>query len=472
MPKYFKVTNYIENHHGFQYYSGLNVLNDIFNDDINNDCAPGGLYISDLQHIHNYYEYGMWLREIDLPKNDPEFKIVKLSRGKKYRANKLILGQRHDLFDPDTVIKFGLKINYSYLDNLFNLKDNYILKKWINHILSYLRYDCFKNNIYHMEDWDRIDSDCYLSSILNYTTQIIERLISSWYQYGLKLKKSPGFRLSQKNLRWLRIGLNLIYICQPINNSSNTYIMELWKSSNLPIIYDYNAICEAIKSNDLNVLKWWLNSGLKMKYYESIIMHICRHNRLEILDWWFNSGLPFIYDHRIIDMASGSNDLDIINWFWQHKDQLTFKYSHLAIDNALQRHHILILNWWIDSGLELKYTQPVLPYSQDKQYLNMLDWWYHASLKSNQIKLEYDDSILYFASVNNDFEVLKWWQNKGLKIKIPNSDLIDDLNDYLVKTNHQNIVDWWLSNSNLIKHKSCFCVSKKIYDIAYYLGII
>ena len=43
---YFKITNAKENHHGFQYVDGLNVLIEEFNDDPNDSCCAGGLYFT------------------------------------------------------------------------------------------------------------------------------------------------------------------------------------------------------------------------------------------------------------------------------------------------------------------------------------------------------------------------------------------------------------------------------------------
>ena len=36
---YFKITNAEENHHGFQYVDGLNILKDEFNNDPNQSCC-------------------------------------------------------------------------------------------------------------------------------------------------------------------------------------------------------------------------------------------------------------------------------------------------------------------------------------------------------------------------------------------------------------------------------------------------
>jgi len=45
-----------------------------------------------------------------LPINDPEFKMVKDPSGNKWRANKIILGNKYSLLDPETYIKLGIEM--------------------------------------------------------------------------------------------------------------------------------------------------------------------------------------------------------------------------------------------------------------------------------------------------------------------------------------------------------------------------
>ena len=106
---YFKITNIKENHNGFQYYDGLNVLIDKFNNNPSQSCVKGGLYFTTKEFIHEFYDYGDYLRVIELPTTDLDFKMVKDPQGDKYRANKIILKERYSLADIETYHKFGIK---------------------------------------------------------------------------------------------------------------------------------------------------------------------------------------------------------------------------------------------------------------------------------------------------------------------------------------------------------------------------
>src|SRR5581483_2207316 len=110
---FYKITNINENHHGFQYHDGLNVLTEPFSQ--YGTCVSGGLYFTDINNICNFLGYGVYLREVILPTEDQDFKIVK-DGDNQWRANKIIFGKRRDLWTVDTfayLIDNGLDIAHN-----------------------------------------------------------------------------------------------------------------------------------------------------------------------------------------------------------------------------------------------------------------------------------------------------------------------------------------------------------------------
>lgn len=101
-----KITNKNEIHHGFAYQDGLNVFK---------GQVADGLDYTDLEHVSKFYGTGVWLREVKLPSEQEGFKVVQDSSGDKWRANMLVLGERHALYDYDTVKKFNLPITREYM---------------------------------------------------------------------------------------------------------------------------------------------------------------------------------------------------------------------------------------------------------------------------------------------------------------------------------------------------------------------
>ena len=117
---FYKVTCKSENHNNYQYKTGMNVLTDTFNGNPHSDCVSGGLYFTTLHDVHNYYNFGVWLREVTLPFYSPSFKFVagqskdKKWQGnmiifapQKWRANMIIFGERFSLYSS---------LTYAYLN--------------------------------------------------------------------------------------------------------------------------------------------------------------------------------------------------------------------------------------------------------------------------------------------------------------------------------------------------------------------
>ena len=109
---YFKITNPEENHQGLQYHDGL--VEDILPFQKEGSCVPGGIYFSNETYICGFLNYGPWIREITIPK---DAKMVMDPSGWKWRANKVILGERRDLSKAETwkwMVEKGVDIHYCY----------------------------------------------------------------------------------------------------------------------------------------------------------------------------------------------------------------------------------------------------------------------------------------------------------------------------------------------------------------------
>jgi hypothetical protein len=88
----YKVLNNKETHYGYKYKPGLNILNGTFNANKNDNCGAGGLYFTHKANIKHFMGFGQHVRKITLPWNDPNFDIVMIHNGYKFRANMIILG--------------------------------------------------------------------------------------------------------------------------------------------------------------------------------------------------------------------------------------------------------------------------------------------------------------------------------------------------------------------------------------------
>lgn len=155
---YYKITNEKENHHGFQYKNGLNILIEPFNDDLNSSCCSGGFYFTNIKNILNFTYNGYYIREVFLPEND--FKIIKDPMNDRWRSNKIILGKRYNLWEVETfelLIRRGADIKGIQHENLlYNVLKSgnhriliFLLKNGLNLCIKgreYLLYYAYAHN--------------------------------------------------------------------------------------------------------------------------------------------------------------------------------------------------------------------------------------------------------------------------------------------------------------------------------------
>jgi hypothetical protein len=142
---YVKITNKDECHNGFQYQTGLNILETPFKKSLSFDNA---LYFTDLENVHHFYGYGIWLRIVEIPDDADVVSYPNDTQdGVKWSTNKLVLGDKYPLSDLDTLKMFKIEITPEYIrwasanchiDVLQKLKDSDNIKENEEQLLTYL----------------------------------------------------------------------------------------------------------------------------------------------------------------------------------------------------------------------------------------------------------------------------------------------------------------------------------------------
>lgn len=169
--KLFKVVSETLKQYDHQYERGMNILNKEF-DNSTKSCSKNGLYCTTIEFIHYYYSYGTKLVEVSFPTNDPKFEVVVDNHN--FRSNKLIFDEIHDLFSPETINKFGLKITSLWIVSVPRIK-------WNAELLTFCLANCnFKN--YHELDPTIYDEEWirqFIPKLCNCNIEIINYINNS-----------------------------------------------------------------------------------------------------------------------------------------------------------------------------------------------------------------------------------------------------------------------------------------------------
>lgn len=251
---YYTITNAKEKHNGFQYKDGLNVLEKEFDPSL--DYCANELYFSDIEHIFDFIEFGIYVREITLPIDNAEFKIVRLDN--KYRANMIILGKQYRLNNIETMKMLsdrGAKMN----------KDNLLLWSAQNCYWHLVKYFIDQGANIHANN-DQILIYC----VVHGTVKTIEYLI----RHGIDIHANDD-----------RI---LIYCIKNGSFEMVKYLID--NGANIHAEYDYALRSYAAKG-DLAAVKYLVAHGADLHVlFIAALLIIARGEHDDLIEYLINEG--------------------------------------------------------------------------------------------------------------------------------------------------------------------------------------
>jgi hypothetical protein len=215
MSIYYKITNETENHYGYQYKDGLNVLEEPFDETLK--CGKGGLYFTTSEFIHLFHDYGCNLRIVELPE-DENFKMVVFKD--KIKANMIIIKKKYDLknLNVEDVEKL-LKLDKN-LSRLFIL---YASKYGNVQILEW-----FKDSGYEFK---------YDENAINYASYYEHIKVLEWF-------KNSGYKF-----------LSNIWAIIYASQNGHVQVLEWFKNSSYEFKYNERAINFASENGHVQVLE-------------------------------------------------------------------------------------------------------------------------------------------------------------------------------------------------------------------------
>ena len=370
--KYYKITNRRENHNGYQYQDGLNLLDKRFQ--VRGTCVAGGLYFTTLEHIHNFYNYGCWLREVEIPE---EAQLVKDSTGDKWRADMIILKKKYPLYSTRVAETFNLKVNTDYIkgaaefgsSNIFQyIKNQYIMKPYDVLVV----YDIANqtSNFSVLEMLYLHYHYIFLDRTNNYKIEplydAVKRNDIPAFAWWTKLLKNHSYLINPYEILGIafqRQSYSMIYMIlesniigsgaiKAINYSLGTFLSD----------FGYPDRCKVMK---------FLTENTKTSL-SAMVTYACMKGIVSFLEWLVEQEKYFELETNFITVASAHHHTKVLEW-WK-KSGLPFIYDDEPFEYAVVTHNYPVMDWWVQSELPLKYN-PQFYKKIVKKNKKLKKWW-------------------------------------------------------------------------------------------------
>lgn len=432
MAKYFKITNAEENHYGFQYTDGLNVLEEPFNDNPNDTCGKGGFYFTTIDHIHKFYSYGIYLREVFLPENDLNFKIIMDGSGHKWRANKIILGKKYSLLDLETYKLFGLNMN----ENIYILKFACTYEKNIG--IEYVKR-FFDPIIHSSYDLARNAAIFGNTDILDYLVQlnVFNTFLNRFSIHKLVNILISAAEHNQTNIfKWVKKNnlLNDSYIysgyilAKYAAGHGNIEILQILKDNITLSATGIITVSSAIDNGHLNVLIWCKTNNLKLEYNKENLLTAVNKNYNDMVLWLLQNELNDDYMHIVFNTIIINKNKNMLDVLKNNGIEVVCLLFALICDSTYD-----MLNFIKENDLLIELD--ISSNTRNKiNYITILQW-----IKTNNVKIKYSERSLINISLYGDIDILDYLKNNGLITNYPPG-IIKKLVQSRV---NDEILKWW-----------------------------
>ena len=294
---FYKITNEKENNDNYQYLNdGLNILNKPFVDN--------GFTFTNLKHIYDFLDDGVYLRIITLPQDDNDFKMVYNNNKKQWNANKIILGAKYRL-DNISTFKFLESINRPFYEIPVILK--WSIKRGYSDIAKYF---------------------------IDMAKQIKEEV----YPYRFPINFTNVLNLAAESNQW----------------SVVVYLNEKCKGD-IDITNNNFACVQAVNANNLTMVKFLINWGMEINYEHLISGNgfWYSNNKIDMIKYFMEQGLDIqISDNLILRMAARYGYLNMVEYaLSKGADVCACKNS--AIKDASKNGHLNVIKCLVKHGADL-----------------------------------------------------------------------------------------------------------------------
>ena len=270
----------------------------------------GRLYFTKPKYIFEFASYGIYLRDVYLPVDEDGFQLVKDPGGDKYGANMIILGEKRNLFDVET-IKYAISKGADltrYCRNLYGeamihgawelikflinekLIDKLNMIRMYKNIYKNISFESFIDMLKYYKvqpnDLKKIINELFLNSCKGKSIDIVKYLVENGANIYYHNKESFFLTCNKNNIDTLKYLISINYGCGSISNKSigNELLKNAIGKENINMIEYLLTICtdeiinndlliKAVKLDNLILIKYIVSSGhqINSKLYNKIL---------------------------------------------------------------------------------------------------------------------------------------------------------------------------------------------------------
>ncbi|AVG46616.1 ankyrin repeat protein [Acanthamoeba polyphaga mimivirus] len=270
---YCKVLNANFNQKGYQYNEGLNILDKPFEN--TGSCVPGGLYFTNINNIFKFINYGIYLVKVTIPE---DAQMVKDPDNDKWRADKIIISDKRDLRQIDTIkylVENGANIKRDY-----HFMIDFAINNGLHDILEYILTICkdigIKLSVPNVLPIYSTDmAKVLVNHVAKLSTHFVDQIINN---NDLKIIK-----IIINNDKYIS---HILYIYQKAAYYNKLDIIKLLHRTHYQLgasdSHNTLAFISAIKNESYDVLDYIIDSGLKKSFnIESYIYNDKIHPRMK-----------------------------------------------------------------------------------------------------------------------------------------------------------------------------------------------
>ena len=427
--EYYKITNKSENHYEFQYKDGLNVLIEPFNDNPGDSCCEGGLYFTDIKNILKFVSFGCYVREVFLPLDDPDFKMVKDPSNDKWRANKIILGQKYNLWDVKTLELLRQKgTNDEHFKYLLNDACAYGYSEIIKYFVE--------NNLIDYKE--------------NYYIYSLSRACENGHYEIVKLL------VEKIKIPTYRYGMPLYFACI----HGHYKIVELFVESGVDISTNNETLNGACVRGQFDIVKYLVGKGANVN--GEPLHCAARCGDFELFKYLIDKGSDIhIQDDELFQCAVEGGDCEIIKFLIKNKIRISSENNSHALINFILGNNFELIRLLINNG--------------GNSIRGQSTPLYHAAKKGNSRIFRYlinkgadiytNSYILFkYAIKGNNSEIIEFLA------KEIDTYVKDDLLYKYIKANNFEVVNILINNGANIDNSALqICTNTDNYDMFKYL---